>query len=66
MEDALDRLVRFNELGKVEGRATPTILDELVAMSLATIDRYLKLHEDAQHPSHSQLRNPQYGPGVSD
>ena len=50
MDDTLDRLVRFRELGKVAGRATDTVLDELRAMSAATIDRYLKPHKDAMYP----------------
>lgn len=50
MEDTLERLVRFRELGKVANRVTPEVLDELLAMSAATIDRYLKPHKDAQYP----------------
>lgn len=50
MDDTLERLVRFNELGKVTSRVTPAVLDELCAMSAATIDRYLKPHKDAQYP----------------
>lgn len=51
MDDTLDRLVRFGELGKVQPRVTPEVLDELRAMSAATIDRYLKPHKDAAYPS---------------
>lgn len=51
MDDTLERLVRFNELGKVAERVTPEVLDELCAMSPATIDRYLKPHKDAQYPT---------------
>lgn len=50
MDDTLERLVRFRELGKVANRLTPEVLDELLAMSAATIDRYLKPHKDAQYP----------------
>ena len=50
MDDALERLVRFRELGKVEPRVTPGVLDELRSMSAATIDRYLKPHKDAAYP----------------
>ncbi|WP_244301224.1 integrase catalytic domain-containing protein [Leucobacter insecticola] len=50
MDDTLDRLVRFRELGKVASRVTPEVLDELCAMSPATIDRYLKPHKDAHYP----------------
>lgn len=50
MDDTLERLVRFRELGKVEPRVTPGVLDELRSMSAATIDRYLKPHKDAAYP----------------
>ena len=50
MDDILERLVRFGELGKVQPRVTPNLLDELRAMSAATIDRYLKPHKDANYP----------------
>lgn len=50
MDDILERLVRFGELGKVQPRVTPNVLDELRAMSAATIDRYLKPHKDANYP----------------
>lgn len=50
MDDTLERLVRFGELGKVADRVTPQVLDELRQMSAATIDRYLKPHKDAAYP----------------
>lgn len=50
MDDTLERLVRFRELGKVAPRVTPEVLNELRAMSPATIDRYLKPHKDAAYP----------------
>ncbi|ADX73350.1 integrase family protein [Pseudarthrobacter phenanthrenivorans Sphe3] len=50
MDDLLERLVRFRELGKVADRVTPLVLDELRQMSAATIDRYLKPHKDAAYP----------------
>lgn len=50
MDDALERLVRFRELGKVASRATPEVIEELRSMSAATIDRYLKPHKDANYP----------------
>lgn len=50
MDDTLERLMRFKELGKVESRVTPAVLDALGQMSAATIDRYLKPHKDAQYP----------------
>lgn len=50
MDDTLERLVRFRELGKVQPRVTDAVLDELRSMSAATIDRYLKPHKDAHYP----------------
>ena len=50
MGDTLERLVRFNELGRVADRATPQVLGELHAMSAATIDRYLAPHKRAAYP----------------
>lgn len=50
MDDTLERLLRFRELGKVAPRVTGQVLDELRAMSPATIDRYLKPHKDAAYP----------------
>ena len=50
MDDTLERLVRFGELGKVGPRVTDLVLDELRSMSAATIDRYLKPHKDAAYP----------------
>lgn len=50
MDDTLERLVRFRELGKVQARVSDTVLDEVRSMSAATIDRYLKPHKDANYP----------------
>jgi len=50
MDDTLERLVRFRELGKVQPRVTPEVLEELRSMSAATIDRYLKPHKDTVYP----------------
>ncbi|MFV0432969.1 MAG: integrase [Leucobacter sp.] len=50
MNDTLERLVRFNELGRVAARVTDVVLEELRSMSAATIDRYLKPHKDARYP----------------
>ncbi len=50
MDDTLQRLVRFRELGKVAARAVPEVLGALRAMSPATIGRYLKPHKDAAWP----------------
>ena len=51
MDDTVERLLRFQELGKVGPRVTSEVLDELRSMSAATIDRYLKPHKDANYPS---------------
>lgn len=51
MDDQLERLVRFNELGKVKERVSVDVLAELADMSAATIDRYLKPHKDAFYPT---------------
>lgn len=50
MDDTLERLVRFAELGKVQPRLSSEVLEELRSMSAATIDRYLKAHKDAAYP----------------
>lgn len=50
MDDTLERLVRFRELGKVQSRVTPAVLDELRIISAATINRYLKPHKHAAYP----------------
>lgn len=50
MDDTLERLTRFGELGRVASRVSDTVLDELRSMSAATIDRYLKPHRDARYP----------------
>ncbi|WP_205881099.1 integrase [Leucobacter insecticola] len=50
MDDTLERLVRFRELGRVAARVSEEVLDELQSMSAATIDRYLKPHRDARYP----------------
>ena len=50
MDDTLERLIRFNEPGRIHSRVSDAVLDELRSMSAATIDRYLKPHRDARHP----------------
>lgn len=50
MDDTLERLVRFGELGRVQPRVTPEVLYELRSMSAATIDRYLQPHKNAAYP----------------
>lgn len=50
MDDTLERLVRFGELGRVADRVSDLVLDELRSMSAATIDRYLKPHKDGRYP----------------
>ncbi len=51
MDDTLERLVRFRELGKVADRLSDAVLAELRAMSPATIDRYLKPHKAGAYPA---------------
>ncbi|MDR1213626.1 MAG: integrase [Propionibacteriaceae bacterium] len=58
MDDQLERLVRFDELGRVAGRATPEVLDELRAMSPATIDRRLKPFKAARYPGARSTTSP--------
>jgi hypothetical protein len=60
MDDTLERLVRFRELGKVADRATPQVLDEVRAMSAATIDRYLKPHKDSAYPNALSATTPSH------
>jgi hypothetical protein len=50
MDDQLERLVRFGELGRVAGRVSEEVLDELREMSGATIDRYLAPMKKARYP----------------
>ena len=50
MEDTLERLIRFKELGKVADRVTAASLDEVRSMSPATIDRYLAPAKAARYP----------------
>ncbi len=50
MEDCLTRLVRHGELKRVAARLTDQVWDELVAMSPATIDRYLAPTRATRYP----------------
>jgi len=50
MDDTVDRLVRFKEFGKVADRLTDSVIEEVKAMSAATIDRYLALLKQARCP----------------
>ncbi|MGK2964818.1 MAG: integrase catalytic domain-containing protein [Tepidiformaceae bacterium] len=50
MEDSLTRLVRHGELKRVSDRLTDQVWDELIAMSPATIDRYLAPTRAARYP----------------
>lgn len=50
MEDCLTRLVRHGELKRVVARLTDQVWDELVAMSPATIDRYLAPTRATRYP----------------
>jgi hypothetical protein len=60
MDDLLERLVRFGELGKVADRVTPAVLGELRAMSPATIDRYLKPFKQARYPEAKSATSPSH------
>lgn len=51
MADTVERLVRFGELGKVADRVSDQVLDELLSMSAATIDRYLSPHKASAYPA---------------
>ncbi len=50
MDDTLERLLRFAELGKVADRISDQVLEEVRAMSPATIDRYLAPVKAARYP----------------
>jgi hypothetical protein len=50
MADHLERLCRFGELGGDAPRLTGRVHAELISMSPATIDRYLKPLKDARYP----------------
>lgn len=53
MEETLERLVRFGELGPVAPLLDEGVWDELVSMSAATLDRYLKPLRGARYPAAS-------------
>ncbi|MES2094576.1 MAG: DDE-type integrase/transposase/recombinase [Actinomycetota bacterium] len=50
MEDSLSRLVRHGELKRVADRLSDQVWDELMAMSPATIDRYLAPTRATRYP----------------
>ncbi|MDR2373831.1 MAG: transposase family protein [Bifidobacteriaceae bacterium] len=58
MGDLLERLVRFNELGRVADRVSEAVLGELLAMSGATIDRYLRSFKAARYPEAKSTTSP--------
>ena len=58
MKDLLERLVRFNELGTVTVRATPVVLEEVMSMSAATIDRYLAPIKATRYPEAKSTTSP--------
>lgn len=60
MEDTLERLIRFTELGRVADRLTPETLDEVRAMSPATIDRYLAPVKAARYPTAKTTTSPSH------
>lgn len=53
MGDELERFVRFGELGPLRDLFDEAVRAELLAMSGATIDRYLKPVKDARYPAGS-------------
>jgi hypothetical protein len=58
MEDTVDRLVRFGELKTSGDRLTPEVRGELMAMSPATIDRYLAPTKAARYPGAKSATRP--------
>ena len=58
MDDTLERLLRFHELGKVADRISDETLAEVRAMSPATIDRYLKPVKAARYPEAKSTTRP--------
>jgi hypothetical protein len=58
MEDTVDRLVRFGELRTSGDRLTPEVRGELMAMSPATIDRYLAPTKAARYPGAKSATRP--------
>lgn len=58
MEDTVDRLVRFGELRTSGDRLTPEVRGELMAMSPATIDRYLAPTKAARYPDAKSATRP--------
>ena len=58
MDDTLERLVRFRELGKVADRITEDVLAEVRAMSPATIDRYLAPVKATRYPESTSTTRP--------
>ncbi|MFT4296797.1 MAG: integrase [Micropruina sp.] len=57
MDDTLNRLLRFAELDRVAARLSPEVLDEVRAMSAATIDRYLKPYRGDVRPACPDVPN---------
>jgi hypothetical protein len=58
MDDTVERLLRFRELGKVADRLTAEVLAEVRAMSPATIDRYLAPVKAARYPEAKATTRP--------
>jgi hypothetical protein len=58
MDDTLERLTRFKELGKVADRISPQVLEEVRLMSGATIDRYLAPTKAARYPQARTTTSP--------
>jgi hypothetical protein len=60
MGDLLERLLRFRELGRVRQDVSEEVLAELVSMSGATIDRYLKPFKEALLPEAVSATKPSH------
>lgn len=58
LDDTLERLQRFRELGKVADRITDEVLAEVRSMSPATIDRYLAPIKKARYPEAKSTTRP--------
>ena len=58
VDDTLERLLRFRELGKVADRISDETLAEVRAMSPATMDRYLKPVKAARYPQAASTTRP--------
>ncbi len=58
MDDTVERLQRFRELGKVAHRISDEVLEEVRSMSPATVDRYLAPIKKARYPEAKSTTRP--------